>query len=150
MSVLKTRSYGHPMIWPDFTGVRYVIELQQCSCKHPHRCNQTHFLTPGFTLLSVFIVFFVIERKGAQHIFTYSSIHREKLQVRSAGIFFSWTVSRRAELVSRHSATLVRPRYCRLLHWVIWWSNDDSTTVFYSLCSTTEILSTIFYCRCCR
>ncbi len=76
-----------------------------------------HFLTPAFTLLSVFVVYFVIERKTRSiylHIHSYTA---QQLQVCSA----------RFEALSSLKLRPARdkPSYCRLLHWVKW---DQMTT----------------------
>ncbi len=111
------------------TVLYWSTELQS-SCKHPHRCNRMHFLTAAFTLLSVFVVYFFIERKARS---IYLHIHlntAQQLQVRSAGfealrclllncIQESWIT------LLHYSATLVKPQNCRLLHEVIW---DQTTT----------------------
>ncbi len=53
------------------TGLYWSTELQS-SCKHSHRSNQMHFLTPAFTLLSVFVVFISILRgKRAAYIYIF-------------------------------------------------------------------------------
>ncbi len=100
--------------------------------------NQIHFFNSCFhTAVSFCCVYFVFERKATPNT-------TQQLQVRSAGfealkrclllncIQEGWTT------VSRYSATLVKPQYCRLLHWVIWY---QTTT------RQQKYLSTIFYCR---
>ncbi len=65
--------------------LEYVTELQ-CSCKHPPRCNRMHFLTPAFTLLSVFVVFISLLRgKHATYIYIFIQTPLSQLQVRLAG-----------------------------------------------------------------